>query len=36
MTSGFQLELEFHMLEGGQDLQSPGIRTACPRPILQE
>lgn len=35
MTSGSQLELESHMLEGGQDLQSPGIRTACARPILQ-
>lgn len=32
MTSGSQLELEFHKLERGQGLQSLGIRTACPDP----
>lgn len=28
--TAFQLELEFHMVEGGQDPQGLGVVTACP------
>lgn len=31
MTSDSQLELEFHVMEGGQDLQGLGVMPAWPR-----